>query len=181
MKKKITDKPGLIHIYCGDGKGKTTAAVGQAVRAAGYGYRVLVYQFMKNNMSSERKVLEQLEQVICVSGPEQVKFSFQMTEEEKLICLKENEEKLCEIEKMIKEVHYDLVFLDEAIYAVRAGLLGEEKLLSFMSEKPEETELVLTGNAPTERMTALADYVTELKKIKHPFDRGQTARDGIER
>ena len=72
MKKKITDKPGLIHIYYGDGKGKTTAAVGQAVRAAGYGYRVLVYQFMKNNMSSERKVLEQLEQVTCVSGPEQV-------------------------------------------------------------------------------------------------------------
>ena len=98
MEKKITDKPGLIHIYCGDGKGKTTAAVGQAVRAAGYGYRVLVYQFMKNNMSSERKVLEQLEQVTCVSGPEQVKFSFQMTEEEKLICLKENEEKLCEKE-----------------------------------------------------------------------------------
>lgn len=181
MEKKNTDKPGLIHIYCGDGKGKTTAAVGQAVRAAGYGYRVLVYQFMKNNMSSERKILEQLEQVTCVSGPEQVKFSFQMTEEEKLICLKENEEKLCEIEKMIKEVHYDMIFLDEVIYAVRAGLLGEEKLLSFMSEKPKETELVLTGNAPTEQMVALADYVTELKKIKHPFDRGQTARDGIER
>ena len=181
MEKKITDRPGLIHIYCGDGKGKTTAAVGQTVRAVGHGYRVLVYQFMKNNVSSERKILEQLEQVTCVSGPKQVKFSFQMTEEEKQICLKENEEKLCQIEKMIKEVHYDMVFLDEVIYAVRAGLLREEKLLSFMRKKPEETELVLTGNAPTERMIVLADYVTELKKIKHPFDRGQPARDGIER
>lgn len=181
MEKKITDKPGLIQIYCGDGKGKTTAAIGQIVRAAGYGYQVLMYQFMKNNTSSERKILEQMKQVTCISGLEQVKFSFQMTEEEKRLCLQENEETLCQIEERIKEVHYDMVVLDEAVYAVRAGLLGEEKLLSFMRTKPKDTELVLTGNAPTNAMIALADYVTELKKVKHPFDRGQPARDGIER
>lgn len=182
---KATDEmkagPGLIHIYCGDGKGKTTAAVGQVVRGAGYGYRSLVYQFMKNNSSSERKILSAIPEITCLNGPDEVKFSFRMTEEEKLQCRKENDQCLAELGRLIREKHYDIVFLDEAVYAVRSGLLGEEALLSFMEGKPENTELLLTGNPPTERMIALADYVTELRKVKHPFDRGQAARNGIER
>lgn len=74
---------GLVHIYCGDGKGKTTTGMGLCVRAAGYGYRVLIYQFMKNNRTSERKVLEKVENITIVDGLEEEKFSFQMTEEEK--------------------------------------------------------------------------------------------------
>ena len=74
---------GLVHIYFGDGKGKTTTGMGLCVRAAGYGYRVLIYQFMKNNKTSERNILEKIENVAIVNGLEQEKFSFQMTEQEK--------------------------------------------------------------------------------------------------
>ena len=74
---------GLIHIYCGNGKGKTTTGMGLCTRAAGYGYRVLIYQFMKNNKTSERKILEKVDNITWIDGLEQEKFSFQMTEEEK--------------------------------------------------------------------------------------------------
>ena len=74
---------GLVHIYFGDGKGKTTTGMGLCVRAAGYGYRVLIYQFMKNNKTSERNILEKIENVSIVNGLDQEKFSFQMTEQEK--------------------------------------------------------------------------------------------------
>lgn len=181
MKNKVTDRPGLIQIYYGDGKGKTTAALGQIVRAAGYGYRVLFYQFMKNNDSSERKILEQIREITCLKGPESVKFSFLMTQEEKAASRKYHEDMLTAIQEMLARERYDVVFLDEAVYTVAAGLLSEEHLIRFMEEKPEETELILTGNTPTGKMLALADYVTEIKKIKHPFDLGQPARRGIEK
>lgn len=169
---------GLIHIYYGDGKGKTTAAVGQAVRAAGYGYKVLFYQFMKDNSSSERKNLEALPNITCIKGKEQVKFTFQMNEDEKEEMRKYYKEELEMLSEKSEE--YDLLILDEAVCAVGAGMLQEEDLLTFLKNKCAHVEIVLTGHMITESLLEVADYVTEMKKVKHPFDQGIGARKGIE-
>lgn len=169
---------GLIHIYYGDGKGKTTAAVGQAVRAAGYGYKVLFYQFLKNNTSSERKSLEQVPNITCIKGCEQVKFSFQMNEEEKKEVRNYNKEQL---QNLCQEIeNYDVLILDEAVCATGIGLLEEKELIHFLKNKPEKLEVILTGHTVSDTLLDIADYVTEMKKVKHPFDRGVAARAGIE-
>lgn len=172
---------GCVHIYCGDGKGKTTCGMGLCVRAAGYGYRVLIYQFMKDNSTSERKAMEKIPEITFVPGLKQEKFSFQMTEQEKEERKRFYEDKFREVTRKAREEEYDVLFLDEIIYTIRAGLFEEELLLQWLQEKPEHLEVILTGQNPGEKLIACADYVSELKKIKHPFDRGLAARDGIER
>lgn len=171
---------GLVHIYYGDGKGKTTTGMGLITRAAGYGYKVLLYQFMKNNKTSERAILEKVPNITIIDGLEQEKFSFQMTQEEK-------DERRAFYNGRFKEVtekavsgDYDVLFLDEAIYTVTAGLLDEEPILEFLDGKPEKLEVILTGNTPSPALLERADYVSEIKKRKHPFDKGVRARKGIE-
>ena len=171
---------GLLHLYCGDGKGKTTTAVGLSIRFAGAGKRVLLYQFMKNNTSSERNILEQIPLITCEKGKDQVKFSFQMTEEEKKQELKENNKKLIEMFQKAKEQEYDLLFLDETLYTIDAGLLSEELLIEELKKKPTKLEVVLTGRNPSENLIQLADYVSEIKKVKHPFEQGISSRKGVE-
>ncbi|MDD3796407.1 MAG: cob(I)yrinic acid a,c-diamide adenosyltransferase [Lachnospiraceae bacterium] len=180
-KKKPRKGTGLVHIYCGDGKGKTTTGMGLCIRAAGHGCRVLIYQFMKNNKTSERKVLEQIEQITLLDGLEEEKFSFQLTEEERYNRKKFYNRQLEKVTEMAAEQDYDVLFLDEAVYAVRAGLLDEDALVKFLQNKPDKLEVILTGQEPGERLVAEADYVSEIRKIKHPFDWKQPARDGIER
>ncbi|MDO5423840.1 MAG: cob(I)yrinic acid a,c-diamide adenosyltransferase [Eubacteriales bacterium] len=172
---------GLVHIYYGDGKGKTTTGMGLVTRAAGYGYRVLLYQFMKNNKTSERKILEQVPNITIVDGLEQEKFSFQMTEEEKAERRNFYNGQFQKVTKKAVEEEYDVLFLDETIYTITAGLLDEQPVLDFLAQKPEKLEVILTGNTPSEKMLEAADYVSEIRKIKHPFDKGQRARNGIER
>lgn len=169
---------GLIHIYYGDGKGKTTAAVGQAVRSAGYGYKVLFYQFLKNNTSSERNALAQMDNITCMNGREEVKFSFQMSEEEKEEVRNYNKEQL-QILKREAE-NYDILILDEAVCVTGIGLLEEKELIDFLKNKPKKLEVILTGHTVSVDLLDIADYVTEMKKVKHPFDRGIVAREGIE-
>lgn len=179
MKKDITT--GLIHIYCGDGKGKTTTGMGLCARAAGYGYRVLIYQFMKDNSTSERKVLSLSENITIVDGLPQEKFSFQMTPEEKAERKLYYEGQLQTLIRKACEEKYDVLFLDEIIYTIRAGLLDEALLLDFLKTKPAGLEVILTGQGPSKALTDAADYVSEIRKIRHPFDAGIGARAGIER
>ena len=160
----MKDNLGYVHVYCGDGKGKTTTAMGLCTRAAGYGYKVLIYQFMKNN------------------GLEQEKFSFQMTISEKLERKTYYEKQFRKITAKAAEENYDLLFFDELIYTIRAGLFDEQILLDYLkNEKPAHLEVILTGQQPSEELMALADYVSEIRKIKHPFDQGLPARPGIEK
>ena len=169
----MKDNLGYVHVYCGDGKGKTTTAMGLCTRAAGYGYKVLIYQFMKNNKTSERKILQQIPNITFVDGLEQEKFSFQMTISEK---------QFRKITAKAAEENYDLLFFDELIYTIRAGLFDEQILLDYLkNEKPAHLEVILTGQQPSEELVALADYVSEIRKIKHPFDQGLPARPGIEK
>lgn len=172
---------GLVHIYYGNGKGKTTTGMGLITRAAGYGYKVLLYQFMKNNKTSERNILMQAPNITIEDGREQVKFSFQMTEEEKAETKKFYEEEFKRITQKAETEGYDVLFMDETIYTISAGLLDEEMVLKFLREKSENLEVILTGNTPSEKMIELADYVSEIRMVKHPYQKGQPARGGIEK
>lgn len=172
---------GLIHLYYGDGKGKTTTGMGLIVRAAGYGCKVLLYQFMKNNETSERKVLENVENITIIDGLDKEKFSFQMTEEEKREHKRFYEDRFRMVTEKAVSESYDVLFLDEAVYTISAGLLDEELVLEFLKNKPDRLEVILTGNTPSQRLIDQADYVSQIKKMKHPFDQGEPARMGIEK
>ncbi len=181
MAREVRTGTGLVHIYCGDGKGKTTCGMGLCTRAAGAGCRVLIYQFMKNNKTSERKSLECVPGITFLDGQETVKFSFRMTPEEKEQQKTFYNSELDRVTALAVEGGYDVLFLDETVYTIRAGLLDEEKVLAFLENKPEQLEVILTGQGPSEALMAAADYVSEIRKVKHPFDRNQPARKGIER
>ena len=178
----MKDNLGYVHVYCGDGKGKTTTAMGLCTRAAGYGCKVLIYQFMKNNKTSERNILQQVPNITFVNGLEQEKFSFQMTLSEKLERKTYYEKQFRKITEKAAEEDYDILFFDELIYTIRAGLFDEQILLDYLkNEKPEHLEVILTGQQPSDELVELADYVSEIRKIKHPFDQGLPARPGIEK
>ena len=169
---------GRIHIYYGDGKGKTTAAVGLAVRAAGSGLKVLLFQFLKDNSSNERKILEALPGVTCLPGREPVKFVSKMNGDERIEFRHYNNKALDEIIKFCGP--FDMLILDEALCALNLEVLSEEKLISFIQHKPRGLEIVMTGPRLPDNLLEMADYVTEVRKVKHQFDLGRSARKGIE-
>ncbi len=172
---------GLVHIYCGDGKGKTTTGMGLCVRAAGYGMKVLIYQFMKDNSTSERKILALSDRITLLEGLPQEKFSFQMSPREKEERKAYYEKQFSLAVSLAERESCDVLFLDEIIYTIQAGLFEEQLLLDFLKRKPEKLEVILTGQGPSQALIDAADYVSEIRKIKHPFDRGMAARPGIER
>lgn len=171
---------GLIHIYCGDGKGKTTAAAGLAVRAAGAGKRVLFVQFLKGQPSGEIALFEELPTISVLRAQTNTKFSWDMTAEEKEGIRSRNNNLLAEAFQEAHNGSCDLLVLDEVFGACSAELLDENKLLAFMRAKPEGLELVLTGLNPSQAFIDNADYVTEMRKIKHPYDKNILARKGVE-
>ena len=170
---------GLVHIYCGDGKGKTTAAVGLALRAAGARQRVLFIQFFKNGDSSEIAPLRAQEN-ICVGVSENRHGFFKNMDAAERERTRTDYTALLSAALREAKNGVGLLVLDEAVSACNYKMIPEEALLAFLRTKPPELEVVLTGRNPSEAMLAAADYVTEMKKIKHPFDRGVKARKGIE-
>ena len=177
----MTEETGLIHIYCGDGKGKTTAAVGMAVRCAGGGGKVLFFQFMKGNTSGELAVLNEIPNVTVLSGYGSIKFSFDMDESEKAAAKKYYENRFREITGIARKQYFQMLILDEIFPAITCGLIGKAEVLDFLKSKPEHLEVVLTGRDPPPEFFTLADYISEIRKIKHPFDRGVPARKLIEK
>ncbi len=172
---------GLIHIYCGDGKGKTTAAVGLAVRCAGRGNKVLLVQFLKSRDSGELYSLAKLPDIEVMRGKESKKFTFQMNEEEKHALLIEHNKMFEQVLGKIKNGGYSLLILDEVIGALNAKVFEMPKLIEFLRHKPENLEVVLTGRNPAPELVEIADYVSEMRKVKHPMDKGIMAREGIEK
>ncbi|MBR4122547.1 MAG: cob(I)yrinic acid a,c-diamide adenosyltransferase [Erysipelotrichaceae bacterium] len=169
----------LVHLYCGDGKGKTTASVGLAVRAAGAGKKVLFVQFFKNGSSSELRSLRKLEGIGILLCEKPYGFIWNMTPEELAAAKADFTELLREALRRAEE-GTDLLILDEAVSACNCQMIPEEELCAFLQNRPENLEVVLTGRDPSEALKAQADYITEMKKIRHPFDRGIQARRGIE-
>lgn len=172
---------GLIHIYCGDGKGKTTACLGLSVRCAGHDNKVLFVQFLKNRPTGELKSLELFRNIEVLRGKESLKFTFQMTDAEKQLVLSEHEALFDKVIEKIEQEKIDLLVLDEVIGACNTGVFNEERLVAFLKNKPQTLEVVLSGRNPSEKLVELADYVSEVCKRKHPKDRGIAARDGIEK
>ena len=171
---------GCIHIYCGDGKGKTTAAAGLAVRFSGYGKQVLIAQFLKDGSSGEIKVLNKIPGITVHSYTRSFGFSFRMDEEQKKEAAACYTKYLQDVLEEAVQGNYGLLILDEAVGAYDLGFLDKNILTDFLKEKPEEMEVVLTGRNPAVELVELADYVSEVQKKKHPFDVGVPAREGIE-
>ena len=174
-------KIGLIHIYHGDGKGKTTAALGLALRAAGCGKNVVIVQFLKGWTCGEHNSLAHLPNIsLFRAKPSSNKFTHEMTDEEKCQTKASQDECLKAALELVEKGQCDVLILDEAIDTHQLGLLDTELLEGLIFNKPEFLELILTGRNPNTSMLEQADYVTEMIKHKHPYDEGIDARRGIE-
>lgn len=169
---------GLIHIYCGDGKGKTTASVGLALRAAGAGKQVVFTQFFKDGSSSEIGMLKQVPNIRVMHCKTVPGFFFRMTPEQKEQCRRDYTQWFRQVTQAAMDA--DLLVLDEMLSACTNGVVPLEEVESFLKTKPEKLEVVLTGRNPDQCLLDAADYVTEMCKRKHPFDAGIPARKGIE-
>lgn len=169
---------GLVHIYCGDGKGKTTAAVGLAVRAASAGMNVVFTQFFKPGNSSEIKGLRHFSNISLRHCPVNYGLWKRMDGEKRLQAKRDYTALLEDVLGIAENA--DMLILDEAVSACNHGVILEERLRDFLQHKPQKLEVVLTGRCPSPMLLDLADYVTEMKKVKHPFDRNIPARKGIE-
>jgi cob(I)alamin adenosyltransferase len=178
------DNLGQVQAFYGNGKGKTTSALGTAARALGNGYRVHLIQFMKNGASSlEEQTPGEISSLSKFDG-----FSFKRfgagdwyirgkndLEHRKIV-----DEAFNYLKQSLNE-DYDIIIADEILYAVQLGLLEEERVIDLIKNKPKTKELILTGShVPFPKIFALCDLVTEVKKIKHPYDSGIQARRGIE-
>lgn len=167
---------GLIHVYTGEGKGKTTAATGLALRARGRGLKVLFAQFMKEDPGGETGLLEMVS--VQVLRFRDVLSPFFHPEVDRAALRQEAVKALQALGPRLPE--FDLVVLDEFVGLVASGLIDREEALGFLRAKPPGTELVLTGRGAPEWLLENADYVTEMKALKHPFSRGMCAKKGIE-
>ena len=170
---------GYIQIYTGNGKGKTTAALGQALRAAGRRLRTLIVMLMKDFAYGELKSLNQWNQLIRMEqyGNDRFVFCKQRPGDEDIQAAKLA---IMRAREAMLSGRYDLVILDEVCVAVHFGLLETREVLSLLKEKPLTVELILTGRYCPDELIARADLVTEMREIKHYYQNGVTARKGIE-
>lgn len=175
-------KKGLVQIYTGEGKGKTTAAIGQAVRARGRDYKVLLIQFLKEKKGSgEISLLESLGvKVICKGGKYKWPLLNKIGEDEKRKIKTEWTILLDKITQEISVQRYDLLILDEVNVVVHYGLIDEDRLINFIKKKPDGLEIILTGRYASPGLVQAAHLVSEVRNIKHPFEKGVKARKGIE-
>lgn len=175
----IMGSKGWVIIYTGEGKGKTTAALGLILRASGYGKRILLVQFGKNTFSGEIKSLIKLPNVKVIQGGrgfvgilgDKVKFEKHKKAAEELF------------ETLYEEVtsgKWDLIIADEIIGAVAGKLLLEDNVLKLITDKPNFSDLVLTGRHVSPKIISKADLVTEMKEVKHPFNKGVLAKKGVD-
>ncbi len=172
---------GLIHIYTGNGKGKTTAAVGLGIRACGCGLKVLMVQFLKGSETGEIKILEKLAPGFKVQRTDKIKvFLWNMDKEQKRLAGEEVRMVFKDAVESALSGQFDVLILDEIMASVSCNLIDLHEIVNFLKAKPESLEVIMTGrNAPSE-LIELSDYVSEINEIKHPFNKGINARKGIE-
>jgi len=172
-------KKGLILLYTGNGKGKTTAALGQVLRAAGHGFKVAIIQFIKNmentgEIKAAKKIFaDHLEIFPMGSG-----FTWDAKDQDELRQAAEKGWALAK--EKINSGQYCMVILDELTYTLNYGLLDQEEVVSFLEQKPESLHIIITGRDANDELIDLADLVTEMKEIKHPYQNGVKATKGIE-
>lgn len=206
---KMNEKhTGLFHIYCGDGKGKTTAAIGAAVRAAGAGLKVCFVQLMKSGESSELSVIKNIQNITVQAVINPYGFTWKMTVSEKEKLRKLNDETVEMLinaignksdasdgnlanssqsnnaagKFMYNEVNgwFDMIIIDELMSAYQNELVGKSLVSSLIEKCKGNTELIFTGRNPSDELMEKADYITEMKCQRHPYEKGVSARLGIE-
>ena len=169
---------GFIYVFTGDGKGKTTAAIGQAVRAVGQGWQVLIVQFIKQIISGEVEPLKKLGVEIYPMGEGFVGILGDRKPRE--VHVQAAQKALAFARKKVAKENYGLLVLDEINVAVALGLIGVGEVLKFLKNRPAGLNVIITGrNAPKE-LIEIADLVSEVKDLKHPFSKGVSAKKGIE-
>lgn len=169
---------GYIQVYTGNGKGKTTAALGLALRAAGAGLKVFIVQFIKRRQCSEHKAVERFQDLITIR---QAGRGFILKRKANRSDIDAARQGIEDVKMIMRSRDYDLIILDEANIAVSLGILSVEELLEVMDMKPVNVELVITGRYADQRIIARADLVTEMKVLKHYSNKGIKARTGIEK
>jgi cob(I)alamin adenosyltransferase len=174
----VENHKGLVQVFTGNGKGKTTAALGTIVRAAGHGFKIFIVSFMKGDYAyGEYKTLSSLPNI------EISQFGFRKLTDPANITPEEKEQArlaMAAARDAVLSGKYDLVVLDEVNVALGYNLIDTEEVIDLINEKPPEVELILTGRYVDNRIIEMADLVTEMIKVKHPFDKGIKARKGIE-
>ena len=179
MRDKILS-PAMIHVYTGDGKGKTTAALGLACRAIGYDLKVYVLQFMKGDIAyGELKTAEKLAPYLTIKQMGRPTFVNRAKPDPEDIQLAQ--QALALAENIVMGGEYDLVILDEINVALDFGLIELERVLKLMDERPSHVELILTGRRAPKEITDRADLVTEMREIRHYYQKGVSGRNGIEK
>jgi cob(I)alamin adenosyltransferase len=168
---------GYVHVYTGNGKGKTTAALGLALRAAGAGNKVFIAQFVKGQVYSEINAIKKYMPEIRIEQYGRGCFIINDPSLEDIELARKGFQK---VSIVIRSGEYDMIILDEANIALFYNLFAVEELISLIKSKPDETEIVITGRYAPESLIEAADLVTEMKEIKHYYDHGVAARKGIE-
>lgn len=171
-------RKGYVQVYTGNGKGKTTAAIGLAVRAAGAGLRTFIAQFIKNRKCSEHALLDELRDRITVK---QFGKGLLLRKKPSPGDIQAAQAGYGEVKEKLLSREYDVVILDEGNVAVHYGLISAQDVLDLISLKPKDVELVITGRHASEQLMEAADLVTEMREIKHYHSRGVEARRGIEK
>ncbi len=172
---------GLIQVYTGKGKGKTTAAIGLALRALGHGMRVCIVQFLKKERGSgEIEAIRKFRGIKILHAGGVLPMRRAPNEKERKQLRQSLVKALSQCENIISSKKYDVVILDEINFAMSSGLVSPEAVLELMETKPGNVELVLTGRGAPRRVLQKADLVTHMEEVKHPFNRGVKARKGID-
>jgi cob(I)alamin adenosyltransferase len=177
MKLKI----GLIQVYTGSGKGKTTAALGQGLRAAGRGLRVYMVQFLKNRTCGELEAVKTLHpnfQILRFESPKG--FFWTLNDDEKSTLKCEIEQALNYVRQVLDRAECDILILDEIMAVIKNGLVTESCILELLNNKPENIEIILTGRDAPATIIEAAHLVTSMECVKHPYNLGIPAREGIE-
>ena len=174
----VKKQPGLVQVFTGNGKGKTTAALGTVLRAAGHGLKIYIVFFMKGDYArGEFKALKMFPNVeVSRSGFRKFVNPAGITPEEK----EQAARALAAAREAVTGGRHDLVVLDELNVAVAYNLVGLDEVLQLVRDKPPGVELIITGRHADDRLVEMADLVTEMVKVKHPYDKGIKARKGIE-
>ncbi len=170
----------MIQLYTGNGKGKTTAAIGQAIRAAGAGMKVAFYQFLKAGKFpvSEEKILNLIANIDFIRFNQASPLFDPKVRPEELA--EQVEMDLTLIESDIKSNGYDMIVLDELTHLINLGVVEEKKIIKLLKSAPKKLEIIITGRNASKGLLKLAGLVTEMKEVKHPFKKGVKARKGIE-
>ncbi|MHB1452815.1 MAG: cob(I)yrinic acid a,c-diamide adenosyltransferase [Saccharofermentanales bacterium] len=171
---------GLIHIYCGEGKGKTTASLGLIVRASGAGYDVVFVQYFKSWETSELKILETFPNVTVIHDELPKEFTWQLNDKAKHEIVDVHNRMFRKAVDAVRPGRKTLFVMDEMIGAATYSYIDSDMVLDYLRNKPDNVEVVLTGRNPLPEFVELADYVSNITKIKHPYDLGILARRGIE-